>query len=111
MTSERWMSRWWEGSVVALAINSLLMGVLAGSNGYTWWAIGIGFVPAALLLIGLAMRNRRRDVATALLVVASVAAAFWFWMIYPVVLALVVVFGGFAAAKIGPPGPVLDVVA
>ena len=58
MTSERWMSRWWEVSVVA-----------------------------------------------------NVAAAFWFWMIYPVVLALVVAFSGFAAAKIGPPGPVLDVVA
>ena len=71
MTCERWMSRWWKVSVVALAIPSLLMGVLAGSNGYTWWAIEIGFVPAALLLIGVAIRNRRRGVATALLVVPA----------------------------------------
>jgi hypothetical protein len=60
------------------------------------------FVPAVLLLVGLAIRSSQRLTATILLTGASVAAAIWFWMIYPIVLALIVVVGGFRSRKIGP---------
>ena len=37
-----------------------------------------------------------------MVIVASVAAAAWFWMIYPMVLAAVVIVGGLVSGEIGP---------
>ena len=37
--------------------------------------------------------------------VSSIAASAAFWMIYPLVLALVVIIGGFVTGKIGPTRP------
>jgi hypothetical protein len=48
------------------------------------------------------MRNSQRLGATIMLTVGSIAGAFAFWVIYTVVLALVVVVGGFWSGKIGP---------
>jgi hypothetical protein len=101
MAVENWSSRWWETSVVLLAVNSVVFGFLAINSDRPGWAIAM-FVPAVLLLVGLAIRSSHRVAATILLTGASVAAAIWFWMIYPVVLALVVVVGGFSSGKLGP---------
>jgi hypothetical protein len=101
MAVENWSSRWWETSVVLLAMNSVVFGFLAINSDHPGWAIAM-FVPAVLLLVGLAIRSNQRVAATILLTGASVAAALWFWMIYPIVLALVIVVGGFSSGKIGP---------
>ena len=93
-------ARWWEAVTVLLAINSLVFGFLFGSR--ILWAVSIGWLPGVLLLVGLRIRNDHRSTATALITVSSIAAAVAFWMIYPVVLALVVVIGGFSTGMIGP---------
>ena len=95
-----WTSRWWDTSVVLLAVNSVVFGFLAINSDRPEWAITM-FVPAVLLLVGLAIRSSQRVAATILLTGASAAAAIWFWMIYPIVLALVILVGGFRSGKIG----------
>lgn len=102
MNTQTWTSRWWEATVVLLAANSIFFGVIAANNDQPQWAILSGFVPAGLLLAGLALRNTWRTAATVIIVVASLAAAAWFWMIYPAVLAAFVIIGGIAKHKIGP---------
>ena len=102
MAVENWMGRWWETSVVLLAVNSVVFGVLFINSGHLGWGIAVGFVPGVLLFAGLAMRNSQRLVATILLTVGAVASAFAYWVIYTVVLALVIVVGGFWNGKIGP---------
>jgi len=91
---------WWELVTLLFAINSLLVGVLIGSQFN--WAIPFGYLPGVLLLAGLRIRSDHRAVATGLIVVASVAAAFAYWMVYPVVLAAVVIVGGISTGMIGP---------
>ena len=105
MNTELWPGRWWETAVAALAANSILFGVIAASTDHTKWAIATGFAPAALLLIGLLLRGRWRLGATAMLIVASLAAASWFWMIYPAVLAAIVIIGGLHNGYIGQTRP------
>ncbi len=83
-----------------LAINSVVFGVLLGSE--FLWAVLVGWVPGTLILVGLRLRNDHRAVATALITVSSIAAAGAFWMVYPVVLALVVIVGGFSTGMLGP---------
>ena len=95
-------SRWWEIAVAALAANSIVFGVIAAGNGHPELAIVTGFIPAALLAAGLALRGQWRSGATAMVVVASLAAAAWFWMIYPAVLAAIIIIGGLAEGRIGP---------
>jgi len=102
MAIENWTSRWWETSVVLLGVNSVVFGFLFTNSGYLGWGIAVGFVPGVLLLAGLWMRNSQRLGATIMLTVGSIAGAFAFWVIYTVVLALVVVVGGFWSGKIGP---------
>jgi len=104
METDEWTSRWWETSVVLLAVNSVVFGILAINSDHMAWAVATGFVPAVLLLLGLTLRNSQRVAATILLTVASVAAALHFWMVYPIILALVVIVGGFNSGKIGPEG-------
>lgn len=91
---------WWEVATALLAVNSIVFGFLFGD--YFVWAIAVGFAPGVLLLVGLALRTVNRGVATVLIVVSSLAASVAWWTIYPVVLAMVVIIGGFAAGKIGP---------
>jgi len=105
MSMETWTNRWWEATVVVLVANSLVFGVIAVGNDHTQGAIATGFVPAALLIAGLALRNTWRAGATVMMVAASLAAATWFWMIYPIVLAAFVIIGGIAKHKIGPRPP------
>ena len=102
MDTKNWKSRWWETSVVLLAVNSVVFGFLGASNDHLGWGIAIGFVPGALLIAGLAMRSSQQIGATIFLTVGSVAAATAWWVIYTVVLAAVIVVGGFWASKIGP---------
>jgi hypothetical protein len=92
--------RWWEAVTMILAINSVVFGFLFGSE--FLWAILVGWVPGTLLLVGLRIRNDHRAVATTLITVSSIAAATAFWMIYPVVLAFVVIVGGFWTGMLGP---------
>ena len=92
--------RWWEAVTLLLAINSVVFGFLFGSH--IFWAIFIGWMPGVLLLVGLRIRNDHRGAATALITVSSIAAATAFWMMYPVVLALVAIIGGFSTGKLGP---------
>ena len=92
--------RWWEVVTTILAINSVVFGFMFGS--YIFWAIFIGWLPGVLLLVGLRIRNDHRGAATVLITVSSIAAAVAFWMIYPVVLALVVIVGGFSTGMLGP---------
>jgi uncharacterized membrane protein YfcA len=102
MTVETWTSRWWEATVVVLAANSVVFGVIALGKGYLEIPIAFGFAPAALLIAGLALRNTWRAGATVMVVAGGIAAAGWWWMVYPVVLAAVVIIGGIATHKIGP---------
>ena len=95
---------WWEATVLVFAFTQAIMGVgvLAfGDGGHIRFGIGWGLLPAALLLGGLAVRRRRRGLATSMIIVGSLAAAFAFWLIYPVVLALIVIVGGLWSGKIG----------
>ena len=102
MAYENWTSRWWETSVVLLAVNSVVFGFLFANSENLGWGIAAGFVPGVLLLAGLGMRNSQRAGATIFLIVGSVAASIAWWVIYTVVLALVIVVGGFWRGKIGP---------
>ena len=102
MAIENWTSRWWETSVVLLALNSVVFGFTFVNSEELGWAIAVGFVPAVLLLAGLGMRNSQRMGATIFLTVGSIAAATAWWVIYTVVLALVIVVSGFRSGKIGP---------
>ncbi len=99
---ERWTGLWWETSVVLLALNSVLFGFLGLNEGNLQFAIWVGFVPGALLVAGLVLRSGRRPTATVMLVLGSVGAALAFWVVYTVVLALVIVVGGFLGDRIGP---------
>jgi hypothetical protein len=105
MTAETWTSRWWEATVIVLAANSVVFGVIALGGGYVEIPIAFGFAPAALLIAGLALRNTWRAGATVMVVAGSIAAAGWWWMVYPIVLAAVVIIGGIATHKIGPRSP------
>jgi hypothetical protein len=109
MAIANWTNRWWEISVVLLGVNSVVFGFLGANSGNLKWGIAAGFVPGALLLAGLAVRESQRLLATAMLIVGSVGAASAFWVIYTVVFALVVVVGGFSSGKIGPQRPQTEV--
>ena len=102
MAIQYWTDRWWETSVVLLAVNSVAFGFLFAASGNLGWGIAVGFVPGILLVAGLGMKNSQRTGATIFLTVGSLAAAVAFWVIYTVVLALVIVVGGFRNGKIGP---------
>ena len=97
-------NRWWEATVLLFASIQAIMGVgvLAfGDGSHIRFGIGWGLIPAALLLGGLAVRRRRRGLATSMIIVGSLAAAFAFWLIYPIILAVVVIAGGLLSGKIG----------
>ena len=102
MAFKNWSGRWWETSVVLLGVNGVVFGFLGANSGNLDWGITVGFVPGVLLLSGLGMRNSQRIGATIFLTVGSIAAATAWWVIYTVVLALVIVVGGFRSGKIGP---------
>jgi len=80
-----------DAAALVMAVNSAALGILAGSNGHVEWSISIGYGPAALAVIGLLLRRVAPAISTALIVVAALASAVWFWLIYPVVLSLVVI--------------------
>ena len=101
MTMETWTSRWWEAAVVVLAAYSVLVGVLVFGSDHVVEAITFGFVPAVLLVAGLALRKMWDNTAVWMLLVGSVLAGATVWHIYNVVLALVVIFGGVGSGKIG----------
>ncbi len=101
MTLQSWTSRWWEAAVVVLAANSVLVGVLFSASDHVVEATTFGFVPAVLLVAGLALRNTWGDTAGWMLFLGSVLAGATVWIIYNVVLALVVIFGGVGSGKIG----------
>lgn len=102
MAMDNWTSRWWETSVVLLGVNSVVFGFLFANSENLGWGIAVGFVPSILLLAGLGMRNSQRMGATIFLTVGSIAASVAWWVIYTIVLALVIVVGGFWRGKIGP---------
>ena len=101
MNTQTWTNRWWEVAVILYAIVQVGFGVVIVGNNHPGWAIVIGFVPAALLLGGLALRQRQRGVATALIVVGSLLPGIAFWMIYPFIVAAIVIGGGLGSGKIG----------
>lgn len=104
MNIQTWTNRWWEATVLLFASIQAIMGVgvLAfGDGSHIRFGIGWGLLPAALLLGGLAVRRRRRGLATSMIIVGSLAAAFAFWLIYPIILAVVVIAGGLGSGKIG----------
>jgi hypothetical protein len=102
MNVQTWTNRWWEATVVFYGITQAVMGiVILAFGGHLGWAIGLGFGPAVLLIGGLALRASRRGVATSMIIAGSVLPALAFWMIYSVVLAVIVVFGGLWSGKIG----------
>ena len=101
MNVQTWTNRWWEVVVVIYAIAQVAMGVVIANNLYLGWSIVIGFGPAALLVGGLVLKERQRSVATALVVVGSLLPCIFFWMMYPFVLAAIIIFGGLWSGKIG----------
>jgi hypothetical protein len=104
MNIQTWTNRWWEATVLVFAFTQAVMGVAVlafGDGSHIRFGIGWGLLPAALLLGGLAVRRRRRGLATSMIIVGSLAAAFAFWLIYPIILAVVVIAGGLGSGKIG----------
>ncbi|GMQ85047.1 MAG: hypothetical protein BMS9Abin07_0612 [Acidimicrobiia bacterium] len=104
MNVQTWTNRWWEATVLVFAFAQTIMGVgvLAfGDGSHIRFGIGWGLLPAALLLGGLAVRRRRRGLATSMIIVGSLGAAFAFWLIYPIILAVIVIAGGLGSGKIG----------
>lgn len=101
MNLQTWTSRWWEVVVGLYAVTQAVFGVVVAGNGYPGWAIVFGFAPAALLLGGLVLRERRRALATGLIVVATLLPCVAFWAMYPFVLLAVIVGGGLWSGKIG----------
>ncbi len=101
MNTQTWTNRWWEVTVILYVIVQVGFGEVIVGNNHHGWAIVIGFVPAALLLGGLALRQRQRGVATALIVVGSLLPGIAFWMIYPFIVAAIVIGGGLGSGKIG----------
>lgn len=100
MNLQTWTSRWWEASVVALAGYISLLAIFAGDTS-AGWALLVGSA-AVMLIGGLALRTVWRVGGSALVIAGSVLAAIPWWVILNVVLAFVIVFGGFASGKIGP---------
>ena len=105
MTLQLWTDRWWEASAIVLALGCAVVGVIATRNGYPGWAIAIGFVPAVMLVAGLALRQRWRRGATVMVTVASLLAVTAWWFIYTVILAVVIIVGGLGSGKIGLRSP------
>ena len=101
MNTQTWTNRWWEVTVILYAIVQVVFGVVILGNNHPGWAIVIGFGPAALLLGGLVLRQRQRGLATALIVVGSLLPGIAFWMMYPFVVAVIVIGGGLGTGKIG----------
>ena len=101
MNVQTWTNRWWEATVIVYAIAQVIMGVVIGLNLYPGWSILIGFGPAALLLGGLVLRERQRGLATLMIIVGSLLPWIFFWMMYPFVVAAIVIGGGLWSGKIG----------
>ena len=102
MALRNWAGRWWETTVVLLAVNSVVFGFLFVNSGHPGWGVASGFVPGILLFAALGLRSRQRAVATVLIVLGSVAAATAWWAIYTIVLTLVIIVGGISSGRIGP---------
>ena len=102
MSTQTLTSRWWEAAVVVLAAHSVLVGFWASVNDRhdVVAAIIFGFLPAVLLVAGLALRNTFETPAGWMLFVGSLLAAATFWHVYNVVLAFVVILGGAGSGKI-----------
>lgn len=100
MNLHAWTSRWWEASVVALAAFFSLLLIADGdiSSGYA----RIALAAAVLLIAGLALRTAWRVAGSALVIAGSLLAVLPWFVILNVVLAFVIVFGGFASGKFGP---------
>ena len=101
MNVQTWTNRWWEATVVFYGITQAVMGVVIVGDGHPDWAIGLGLLPAVLLIGGLALRASRRGVATTMIIVGSLIPAIAFWTIYPFVLSAVIIIGGLSSGKIG----------
>lgn len=93
MSLQWWTSRWWEVAVVVLSLNSAVFGFLFAASDDPELAVILGFVPAALLAAGLALRNAWRAGATVMVIAGSLLAAGAFWVVYTVVLALAIIAG------------------
>ena len=103
MNTQTWTNRWWEVTVILYAIVQVVFGVVIVGNSHPGWAIVIGFGPAALLLGGLALRQRQRGLATLMIIVGSLLPWIFFWTMYPFVVAAIVIGGGLGSGKIGKP--------
>jgi len=101
MNVQTWTNRWWEATVILYGVTQAVMGVVIVGNDHPDWAIALGFLPAVLLLGGLALRASRRAVASTMIIVGSLIPAIAFWMIYPFVLGAIVIIGGLSSGKIG----------
>ena len=101
MNLQTWTSRWWEASVVGLAAYISLLLILDGYSNVSGWALVV-LSAAVLLISGLALRTVWRVGGSALVIAGSLLAALPWWLILNVVLAFVIIFGGFASGKIGP---------
>jgi hypothetical protein len=93
-----WTSRWWEATVVGLAAYLAAVIFFGDAGG---WGLLLGSA-AVLLIGGLALRGVWRIGGSAMVIAGSVLAAIPWWGIFNVILALVIIFGGFAFDKIGP---------
>jgi hypothetical protein len=97
-TVSRW---WWETVTLLLAANSVMFAVL-GVRGDNWeYAIFAGIVPAVLLVSAVLVRGVALPLAAVMAVVGALTASITWWMIYPVVLGVMVIAGGFMTGKLG----------
>jgi hypothetical protein len=101
MEVKSWTKHWWEILVVLMGLNGLFFGVGGTMGGYPEFAFLVGFGPAALFLIGLALVRSQRTVATVMIILGSLGSALAWWAIYTVVFGLIIVVGGLQQGKIG----------
>ncbi len=100
MNLQTWTGRWWEASVVVLAAFMAVTTIFV-IDGNPGWALILGSA-AVLLSAGLVLRSVWRMGATAMVIAGSLLAAIPFWGILNVILAFVIIIGGFRFGKIGP---------
>jgi hypothetical protein len=104
MEVKSWTKHWWEALVVLFGVSLIAIGFLVMGDADTDpYSLSYGVIgPGVLLFAGLALRRPQRAVATGMIILGCLlpAAVVW-WLVYPPVVGLVIVLGGFASGKIG----------
>lgn len=104
LVPKRWT--WWTVLATTLAVMYVVAAtgqLIADPKGTNVGALGIACAFAALIGAGLFLRSRSRVGGNWMVAVAAIPALAFFWIIWPAVLALAIIFG--AVKEISGPSP------